>query len=168
MTLFVHIADERDAASIRRAGLTLPKAKLHRRGWGIFALPVVEDFMLTHQWVRELARGGHRSAIGVYFRVPDNEPVQAGLFGEKWADTTAAATATRLRAERLLGYEVIISRSIKPEEIHAIRPVPPIGWRFFPGAKGAEPRCLCRYCVRGDIKSQRLRKRLRKPWIQYA
>jgi hypothetical protein len=167
LTLFVHIADERDAASIRRVGLTLPKVRYRRNGWGIFALPVIDDFMLSHQWVRELARRGHRSAVGIYFRVPDDEPVHAGLFTEKRVETTAAAAATRLRIEKLLGYEVIIPRSIRPEEIHAIRSVPPVGWRYFPAAKGAPPRCLCRYCMRGEAKSRRLRDR-RDPEGRYA
>jgi hypothetical protein len=147
--------------------LTLPKSRFRGRNGGIFALPVVDDFMLSHQWVRELARGGHRSAVGIYFRVPDEELVWQGLFGEKKAPMTAAAAATRLRAERLLGYEVIISRSIKPSDIHAIRPLPPVGWRFFPAAKGAPPKCLCKYCVGGQIKSRRLRNR-RDPDGRYA
>lgn len=72
MAIFVHIADERDAQAIRRNGLALPKARLRafeneRRKWGVFALPVIDDFMLSHQWVRELKRRGHRSAVGVYF-----------------------------------------------------------------------------------------------------
>jgi hypothetical protein len=165
MATFVHIADMRDAAAIRRSGLALPKRKLLEREtegfkWGVFALPVVEDFMLSHQWVRELKRRGHRSAVGVYFRVPDSERVWAGSYSGAKAEITAAQAAHTLRSERTIGYEVVIPRGILSSEILAVRTVPSIGWRFFPGAKGAPPRCLCKYCNRGDIKSRRMRDRL--------
>lgn len=165
MTIFVHVADERDAGAIRRNGLKLPKARWRdwenaNYKWGVFAMPVIEDFMLTHQWVREMKRRGHRGAIGIYFRLPDAEPVWAGRFGQAKAQITAAQAAARLRNERLLGYEVIIPRGIAAAEITAIRPLPAVGWRHSPEAKGNPPRCLCRYCVGGDINSRKLRTRL--------
>lgn len=172
MTIFVHIADERDAKAIRRNGLALPKNRLRefeskRHKWGVFALPVVEDFMISHQWVRELKRRGHQLAVGIYFRLPDDEPVWAGLFNQDKEPMTAAEAASRLRTQRLLGYEVIVPRSIAASEISAVRPLPHVGWRFFPESKGNPPRCLCRYCNRGDIKSRRMRGRL-DPDGQYA
>ena len=159
MPIFVHIADARDSAAIRRSGLTVPKARWRSGNHGVFAMPVIDDFMITHQWVRELARRGHRSAVGIYFRVPDDEPVLAGRFNEAKSRIAATEAAARLRADRILGYEVIIPRSIKPGEIHAIRTVPPIGWRFAPEAKGAAPRCVCDWCTGGKIKGKRLRDR---------
>jgi len=172
MPTFVHIADERDALSIRKNGLALPKLRWleyenERYKWGIFALPVIEDFMLSHQWVRELKRRGHKLAVGVYFRVADNEPVWAGIYNQAKVQLTAAEATAKLRNERLLGYEVIIPRTINASEITAIRVVPHVGWRFQPEAKGSPPRCLCRYCVRGDIKSRRMRDRL-DPKGEYA
>jgi hypothetical protein len=167
MATFVHIADARDSAAIRRVGLRLPKARLanapapaQAARYGIFALPVVEDFLLSHQWVRELARRGHRSAVGVYIRLPDNEPVYAGVYNGPKEQITAAQAAAALRSKRILGYEVVIPRAILPAEVVSIRPVPPVGWRYFPEAKGNAPRCLCKFCVRGEAKSRRLRDRL--------
>lgn len=165
MPTFVHISDERDAKSIRRNGLALPKRRWREfenevSKWGVFAMPVVEDFMLSHQWARELKRRGHRSAVGVYFRVADDEEVWAGIYNQKKTLVTAAVAASTLRSERLLGYEVVIPRGVAHAEIVSIRPVPAVGWRFFPGAKGNAPRCLCRYCVRGDMFSRRMRDRL--------
>lgn len=165
MPTFVHIADERDAKAIRRSGLTLPKARWRDlendcRKWGIFALPVVENFMVSHQWVRELKRRGHRSAVGIYFRVADSELVWAGLFNQAKVKVTAAEAAAKLRNDRLLGYEVIVPRSISAAEIAAIRALPSVGWRFFPQAKGNPPRCLCKFCTRGDIRSRKMRERL--------
>lgn len=70
-------------------------------------MPVVSDFMLSHQWVRELARRGHRSAIGVYFRLADEQPVWAGAYNEPKQLCTAAAAAAKLHTQRILGFEVI-------------------------------------------------------------
>lgn len=165
MPTFVHIADERDAQAIRRSGLTLPKQRWRadenacfKRG--VFALPLIEDFMLSHQWVRELKRRGHRAAVGIYFWVPDDEPVWAGRYHESKVLIPARDAAARLRDERVWGYEVIIPRSIRAADIRTMRAVPAVGWRFFPEAKGSPPRCLCRFCCRGNIKSRAMRARL--------
>src|SRR5256885_152494 len=104
MATFVHIADERDSLAIRRNGLALPKAHLkaaetERIKRGVFALPVVEDFMLSHQWVRELKRRGHRSAVGIYFKIADDELVWAGLYNKEKVRMTAAQAAALLREE---------------------------------------------------------------------
>jgi hypothetical protein len=165
MSTFVHIADERDAQAIRKSGLVLPKGRfrLHEsetRKFGVFAMPVVQDFMLSHQWVRELARRGRRSSIGVYFRIPDEQLVWAGLYNGAKRSCTAASSAAELREKRILGYEVIIPRSILAAEITTIRSVPAVGWRFSPQAKGKRPFCPCKFCTRGEIKARRLRERL--------
>lgn len=161
----VHVADERDAAAIRRSGLVLPKRRLREletecRKYGVFAMPVVDDFMLTYQWVRELARRGYRSSVGVHFRVSDGEPVWAGRYNEAKQLCTAAAAAAALRNGCLQGYEVILPRAVRPAEITAMRPLPAVGWRFTPEAKGRPPFCPCKFCTRGDIKARRLRDRL--------
>jgi hypothetical protein len=117
MATFVHIADERDSASIRRVGLKLPRAPETfpgSRPVGVFATPVVPDFVVTHQWVRELKKRGFRLAVGVYFRVPDDEPVWAGRFNEPKQPLTAAQASAWLSRERTLGYEVIIPVPSRP------------------------------------------------------
>jgi len=162
MPLFVHIADERHGKAIRRNGLTLSDRRSEREGHksGVFALPVVDDFMLSHQWVRELGRRGHRTPIGIYFRVSDSEFVWAGLYNEAKAKVLASEAANILRKDRLLGYEVFIPRSILASEISKIRTVPHVCWRFFPQAKGRPPFCLCKFCNRGEIKNRKMRERL--------
>lgn len=164
MPVFVHIADTRDGAAIRRSGLRIARRRLQSAGegrpGGIFALPVVADFTVTHQWLRELKRRGHRSAIGIYFRLPDEEPVWAGYYNMAKEPLTAAEAANTLRQSGMLGYEVIIPRAIGPREITAIRALPQtIGWRFFPGSHDRAP-CGCDYCQRGEIKGRRIRERL--------
>jgi hypothetical protein len=160
MTTFVHIADQRHAAAIRRGGLRLPRmpAGIEAGRWGVFALPVVPNFLVSHQWVRELKRRGFREAVGVYFRVPDGETVQAGRYNAPKEAMPAAEAAARLREQGTLGYEVIIPRSISATEVEAIRRLPQkLGWRYFPGAHERGVFCWCVGCQRGNYKSRRQR-----------
>src|SRR3954447_21613731 len=102
MPSFVHIADERDGAAILRTGLKVPRLRVRssRSDYpvGVFALPVVPNFLLSHQWVRELKRRGHRTAVGVYFRAPAPEAVWAGLYNQPKQQMTAGEAASVLRA----------------------------------------------------------------------
>lgn len=158
MTTFVHIADERDAAAIRRTGLKLPRHRKGSAGHGIFAMPVIADFQLTHQWVRELKRRGFGTAIGVYVRIADDTPVLAGHYNEAKRTMTAAEAAAELHASRMLGFETILPDAIPPRAIHAIRRLPQtIGWRYFPGAHERGVFCGCEYCQRGEFNSRKIR-----------
>lgn len=162
MATYVHIADERDAAAIRRSGLKLPRGRMGATGrpWGVFAMPVVPNYLLSHQWVRELKKRGFRVAVGVYFRIGDEESVFAGLYNEEKQLTTAAQAAAWLKDKEVLGFEVIIPRSISASEIRSIRSLPQgLGWRHFPGAHVRGIFCGCDYCQRGEIKSRRIRER---------
>jgi hypothetical protein len=78
MPTLVHLADERNSAAILRNGL-----KTGRYGTGIYCMPVLPDFFVTHQWLRELKRNGARSYVGVYFKVPSAERVFAGRYGQQ-------------------------------------------------------------------------------------
>jgi hypothetical protein len=135
MIWLVHIADERNLRAIRRLGLQISKARsaateTSRTIRGIFAVPLVPNFMLSHQWVREIKRRGFRYAVAVYFRLPDEEPVWAGPYGEGKSPMTAAQCASDLEEHQLAGFEVIIPRSIRCSEIRRIRPLPRVrGWR---------------------------------------
>ncbi len=157
MSTFVHIADERQAGSIRRSGLKLMQRAsaddLSR--YGIFALPVIPNFLISHQWVRELKRRGFRVAVGVYVRVPDQQEVFAGHYNKEKQPMSAAEAAAYLRKHEPLGYEVIVPRSIAASDIEAIRPIPQkLGWRYFPGAHERGVFCWCRGCQRGTYKSR--------------
>ncbi|MCP3400592.1 hypothetical protein [Bradyrhizobium sp. CCGB20] len=162
MPIFVHIADERMANSIRRSGVNLSRSKIAEtdiRKFGIFAMPVTSDFIVTHQWLREMKRRGFRSAVGVYFRIPDSELVWCGRYTDSKKMVCAAVAADWLLRERVMGFETVIPRSIGSAEIVAIRALPQtVGWRFYPEAKGQRPFCGCKYCVGGQIKSRRLRR----------
>ena len=161
MTSFVHIADERDAASIRRTGLKLASGQIRPdRPWGVFALPVVANFLLSHQWVRELKRRGHRTAVGVYFKLDTAELVWAGLYNEPKKQMTAGQAAAVLRAVQSFGFEVIVPHGIGARSITAVRQLPQkLGWRYFPNAHIRGIFCGCQYCVGGQIRSRSIRER---------
>jgi hypothetical protein len=65
MPLLVHLASRKDVASIRRSGI-----RPHRKFNAVFAMPVLQNFIVTHQWLRDLRRRGQRLYCGVYFRIP--------------------------------------------------------------------------------------------------
>lgn len=162
MAQFVHLAGSHDVDSIRRAGI-----KVHRR-WGpsqqgfhraVYAMPVIDNFYVSHQWLRELKRRGQRTIMGIYFRIPDDLPVLVGHYNENHARMTAdQAVGLMFHADQAEGWEVLIDRKIEPSEIFKIQTLPQVlGWRYYPGAKGRKP-CGCSFCIsRGEIKSKRIR-----------
>ncbi len=165
MPMFVHLAPESRVTLIRRNGIgRLRKAQGERPG-GLYAMPVTRNFYVSHQWLRELKRRGQGAVAGIYFRIPDDEPVWVGHYGQAHRAMTAAqATAEFSVAENREGWEVIIPRRVEAKEIHRVRSLPQVlGWRYYPGAKGKPPSCTCRYCIRGDYGAARLRERLGSP-----
>lgn len=162
MALFVHLAPEAQVRLIRRTGIRrLRKGSAGRPG-GVYAVPMTQNFYVSHQWLRELKRFHPGPMIAVQFRIPDPEQVWVGHYHRTHRSMTASeAVAEFMAAEDPLGWEVIIPRMIKPSEIHRTRRLPQVlGWRFSPEAKGKPPCCLCRYCIRGEYGSRRLRDRL--------
>lgn len=165
MAMFVHLAPNSGLARIRRNGI----ARLRRPGGefpgGLFAVPVTRNFFLSHQWLRELRRNSSGLISGVYFRIPDEEAVWVGHYGQPhhWM-TAAEAVCAFSSAEDARGWEVVIPRRIEVDELHAIRKVPQVvGWRFSPSAKGKPPYCTCPFCIRGTYGARRLRERLGAP-----
>jgi hypothetical protein len=161
MATFVHLTSARLLRRIQRTGIN-PKAASFRVV-GVFALPVTPNFMVTHQWTRELRTWGHGRIGAVYFRLPDDEPVKVGRYNRPHEDMTATqavATIMRLGVDAL-GYEVIIPRSIPRGAIVRTRLISSrVGWRHFPGAHDRRP-CGCPACLaRGEYNSRRLRERL--------
>ena len=124
-------------------------------------MPVTRNYVVSHQWLRELKRGGQKTFVAVHFRIPDDLTVQVGHYGRaKLTVTAAEAAAIVMRAGDAEGYEVLIPRAIGPREIHAVRAVRQVvGWRYFPGAHGRRP-CGCPVCQpRGEIRSRKIRER---------
>ena len=158
MATFVHLTPEKSVKSILRNGI---KAQIANSDMpkGVFAMPVTPDFYISHQWLRELKRGGQRTIVAVYFKIPDDESVWVGHYNNKSLHTSAAeASGIITNQESVEGYEIFIPRKIKANEIHRTKVLPQvIGWRYSPVAKGTKP-CGCPVCrPRGEIKSRKIR-----------
>src|SRR5690349_11856298 len=110
--LFVHLAPATEAAAVRRGGIR-PSRHRGLAARGVFAMPVLPSYVLTHQWGRELRRRGHRSTVAVHFRVPDDEDVWVGHYGRDPVRATAAgAAAIVLAAPDPRGYEGFVPRQV--------------------------------------------------------
>jgi hypothetical protein len=153
MPTFVHLAPATLIARIRRSGI-------RHSGRGVFCLPVLPNYYVSHQWTRELRRGKHQLMVAVYFWLPDDERVSLGRYNEQHADVTAAAaSAALMAAPDPLGYEVIIARSIEKGALRRIGGISQvIGWRCMPQSNRRKP-CVCEWCSRGEMNGQRRRKR---------
>jgi len=162
--MFVHLAPESRTALIRRNGISRLRRPSAGHPGGIFAMPVTPNFFVSHQWLRELKRRGRGPIAGVYFRIPDDQPVWVGHYHHAHQEMSAAeAVAIMLQAENREGFEVVIPRRIEAKEIHRVRVLPQVvGWRYYPTAKGNRP-CTCWLCTRGEYGARRLRSRLGDP-----
>jgi len=129
---------------VRRRGETI----------GVFCMPVLPNYYVSHEWLRELRRRGRPPRVAVDFVVPDEEPVLVGHYTRAHDEMTAAqASALIMRAEDPLGYEVVLPRAVTPE-IRRTRAVPQVvGWRYWPEARGRLP-CPCPICQRGNTGEQ--------------
>ena len=156
MPTLVHLADERETNRIINGGI-----KIGKYGKGVYCMPVLPNFYVTHQWLRELKRGGAKTFVGIYFRVASNELVYAGKYGNKHKHISLGqAIKEIMELEDPLGYELIIDRKIEPNEITKVKRLPQtVGWRYMPNSKGKRP-CNCEFCLRGTIKGNRTKKRL--------
>jgi hypothetical protein len=161
MASFVHITAAKYAAAIRRSGLGGVKHELmgsHLKRRDVYCFPVIESHTLTHQWTREIGKWRRQPLIGVYFRIPDDEQVGCWRFG-KWPMkqmSAAEAVAAIRQHDDMRGFEVIVGRSIRADEITRITPVRNvIGWRHHPEARGKAP-CACAICQKGQPDSRRI------------
>ena len=160
MADFVHITSMRVARRIERTGIA---ARSHgvvdRRG--VYCMPVLPSFTLTHQWVRELRRRHSGALVAVHLRLPDDEPVTVGHFGESPREVTAARAIALVRElSDPRGYQVFVPRAVTAAEVRQIRNVPQgVGWRYLPGAHGRRP-CSCPACLqRGAYGMAKVRRR---------
>lgn len=163
MATFVHLTSAKLLPRILRAGI---KPQATRFGSiGVFAIPVTPNYVVSHQWARELRKWGRGRIVAVYFRVPDDELVKVGQYGRAHEDMTAAQAVAAIMQQGAdaLGYEVIIPRRVPSQAITRARLISSrVGWRHFPGAHSRRP-CGCPVCLaRGEYNSQCLRRRLER------
>lgn len=165
MAMFVHLTTESGAPRIRRNGIARLRKPVGTLPGGVYAVPITPNFYASHQWLRELKRRNQGPIAGIYFRVPDAQPVWLGHYGNVHRLVSASeAIAEFTSADDPLGWQVVIPRRVEAKEIHKIRRLSQvIGWRFFPKAKGKPPFCTCKFCTRGEYGSAKLRRRLGSP-----
>jgi len=155
MPTLVHLADERETSSIKKNGIKIGK---HRQG--IFCMPVLANFYLSHQWLRELKRGGVKTFVGVYFKMDSKTKVYAGRYNQDHRHIELGEAIKEIQTiDDPLGYELIIDRKIEAKEVDKIKSLPQnIGWRYKPRANGLKP-CGCNYCIKSTIKGNRIRQK---------
>jgi hypothetical protein len=164
MAWFVHLTPEKNAARIRRAGLSpVSPARSTDPRLGIYCTPLLQDYTLTYQWSREVMRWKTPRIAAVHFRIPDDTTVTVGHYGKAPQTVTAAQAAARflsLSPEEMRGYEIFLPGGVSAKEIRRIRSLSrPIGWRYMPNAHGRKP-CTCPVCIsRGQYGVTRLRSR---------
>jgi hypothetical protein len=78
MALFVHLALASRMAHIRRTGIRQLRPAGRTFLGGVFAVPLMPDFTLSHQWLRELKRRNQGPIAAVSFRLPKEQPVWVG------------------------------------------------------------------------------------------
>lgn len=162
MVMLVHLAPQKLIGRIRRVGIR-PGEALFGAGKTdvVFAFPVLQSYTLTHQWTRELMKWRRQPMVGVYFRVPDEEPVEFGHFNRTVEHFTAALAVGEIRkAVDPRGYQIVLRRPIERKEIARIAPIRGVvGWRHFPDAHQRKP-CGCPVCTpRGEPGGRKLRER---------
>jgi hypothetical protein len=158
MPILVHLADERDKQRIKTNGIKVGK---HRPG--IFCMPVLPNFYVSHQWLRELKRSGAKTFVGVYFKLDKSTMVYAGKYNEGHQQVRLGeAIKQMMNLKDPLGFEVIIPNKIEAKEIGKIKSLPQkLGWRYYPGSHLKKPTCACPVCMpKGSIKGRRLRDKI--------
>lgn len=159
MAQFLHLTDEKLLKRLEKSGI-------RTTNWGdkircVYATPVLPNFQVSHQWLRELKSKGIRTIGAIQFKIPDKEVVLVGRYNEEpLAVTAAEAVRVFLQHSTGLGLQVLIQRRIEPKEIvRSYVPTQVIGWRYHPDAHGKPPFCGCDYCQRGLIKNRRIREK---------
>lgn len=153
MTRLVHITAAENEKKILSAGI-----KPIKHGY-IYFMPHLNNFLISHQWARELKRWGVKNFMAIDFKLPDDELVWYGKYSVQHKKMPLnQAISLFLQEPDPLGFEFCIERKISPKEIVKTRHIPkPMGWRYTPQAHGTKP-CPCPMCLqKGGYKTQSLK-----------
>jgi len=155
MSVLIHLADEREFSSIKKNGI-----KIGRKRQGVFCMPVLPNFYISHQWLRELKRNGAKTLVGIYFKLDNKTKVYAGRYNESHRHIELGEAIKEIQTiDDPLGYELIVDRKIEAKEVFRIKHLPQnIGWRYKPDSNGEKP-CGCDYCIKGTIKGNKIRQK---------
>lgn len=91
MPIFVHLADKNDSNKILNGGIKIGKNRK-----GIYCMPVTQNFLVSHQWLRELKRTGVKNIVGVYFRLNSAEKVWAAPYNKVHKEITIGTAIKHL------------------------------------------------------------------------
>ena len=148
----------------RRSGILksgIRPSRINETLAGVYAMPLLPNFYVSHQWLRELRRFHEGPLIAVDFVISDDEEVIVGHYDrERKTLTAAAAAAVIMRAEDPRGYEIVVPRAIERKEIKRTRGVTQVvGWRYWPDAHGHAP-CGCPLCLQpGTYGAAKIRRK---------
>jgi hypothetical protein len=133
----------------------------HEIDEGVFAMPVLPDFLVTHQWLRELRRWHRERLVAIYFSISSDEAVYAGRYGrEKRHGVIGELLPAIVRQPE--GAEVVIPRRILRREIHKIASLrQDIGWVENPDTSDKYD-CVCPACLPPGVP--RIKRRLRRAY----
>lgn len=152
MPRLVHLARASLARSIARAGVRgarwelLVGSERQVTDRAVFAMPVLPDFAVSHQWLRELRRWHDERMVAVHLLLGSDEPVLVGRYGQRHERVPLGEAIARVRAAPA-GAEIVVPRSIRKAEVAAVRELTQlVGWAEVPsGEKRLE--CVCPACL---------------------
>lgn len=146
MATFVHLTPARGVQQVLQGGIRASQAR-HDLPRGVLCQPVLAHFYATHQWIGEARAYGDPRIFGVYFRIPDDEAVMVGHFGEPHARMAAASASEIItNFDDPLAYEIVVQRDIglkdilQTQEIGAL-----IGW-WYDAKTETRRLCACAVC----------------------
>ncbi|MEM6957160.1 MAG: HEAT repeat domain-containing protein [Myxococcota bacterium] len=152
MPRLLHLAPEPLRKRIERSGL---RGDPYRFGHGpdardvreaVFAMPFLQDFSTTYQWVRELRRWRRTRLVAVTFRVPDDEPVLVGPYSQPKQRLPATQAVASLACDPW-GNEIVVMRAVSAKAIVHVRAVrQDVGWEESPNPKHRSA-CVCPACL---------------------
>jgi hypothetical protein len=152
MPRLVHLARASALRGIERAGIrgartfVLAEGERTKLEDAVYAMPVLPDFSVTHQWTRELRRVHDERMIAVYFSLSSDAEVLVGRYNLSHARLPLGDAIARLMRSPM-GCELIVPRSIVKREVKSIREIRQlVGWTELPEAERKFD-CLCAVCV---------------------
>ena len=155
MPKLMHLAPARLERRIQRSGLRgrpwqfRIDAGLVREREAVFSFPVLPDFSMTHQWLRELRRWNGRSRlVAVYFKLDGTELVYAGRFGAR-KSRVPLTDALQLVTADPWGAEIAVPRAVSATSIVSVREIrQDVGWVATPdGVMHGDESCVCPVCL---------------------
>ncbi len=109
-------------------------------------MPMLPDFSIVHQWVRELRRDHDERMIAVHFRLPAATVAYVGRYNAPHSRVELREAVPWVR-EHPMGAEIVVEGPIRRAAIVAIREIPQlVGWTEAPD-RTKLPDCVCRACV---------------------